>query len=94
MQSDRIHIGPLTILKYAVEVVIPKSTCLHCVLEPIFERVVFEDLSRNLFAIKNEVERQFSGNECGALRHMPDNIELDKPKLSGRWRVCLMVCLC
>lgn len=94
LQSDRIHIGPLTILKYAVEVVIPKSTCLHCVLEPIFERIVFEELSRNLFAIKNEVERQFRGNECGALRYMPDNMELDKPKLSGRWQVSFMFYIC
>jgi len=86
MQSDQTRLIPSTILKYAVEVVIPKSTCLDSVLEPIFERVIFEDLSRNLFAIKSEVERNILRNERGTSNFIPENIKgSDKPKLSGRF---------
>lgn len=48
--------GPQTQLKYAVEIVIPKSTRMLGIMEPVLERVVFEDMPANLVAIKRHVE--------------------------------------
>ena len=45
-----------TQLKYAVEIVIPRSTRMLGVLEPLLERTVFEDVPANLAAIKQRVE--------------------------------------
>ncbi|KAK9813756.1 hypothetical protein WJX73_007148 [Symbiochloris irregularis] len=45
-----------TELKYAVEVQIPQSTLMLGLLEPLLERVVFEDLPANLAALKTRVE--------------------------------------
>lgn len=45
-----------THLKYAVEVKIPRSTPMMGLLEPILERVVYEDIPFNLAALKQRVE--------------------------------------
>ncbi|KAL4859881.1 hypothetical protein ACK3TF_000138 [Chlorella vulgaris] len=45
-----------TQLKYAVEIVIPRSTRMLGVLEPLLERTVFEDVPTNLAAVKQRVE--------------------------------------
>ena len=46
-----------TQLKYAVEVQIPQSTPMLGLLEPLLERVVYEDLPSNLAALKARVEQ-------------------------------------
>lgn len=54
--------------------------------------MVFEDLSRNLFAIKSKVESKVRRNKCRTLNVMPENgKELDKPKLSGRWQISFIL---
>ena len=45
-----------TVLKYAVEVKIPRSTAMLGLLEPLLERVVYQDIPVNLEAIKKRVE--------------------------------------
>ena len=45
-----------THLKYAVEVQIPRGTPMMGMLEPVMERVVYEDIPFNLAAIKQRVE--------------------------------------
>ena len=47
---------PVTHLKYAVEVQIPRGTPMLGLLEPLLERVVFEDVPCNLAALKQRVE--------------------------------------
>ena len=54
------YVGPQTQLKYAVEVIIPKSLKLVGVIEPVLERVVFEDVPSNLAAIKKRVEMLYA----------------------------------
>lgn len=49
--------GPQTLLKYAVEIVIPTSAVMVSVIEPLLEDVVFEDMPKNLLAMKSEIER-------------------------------------
>ena len=46
----------MTHLKYAVEVQIPRGTPMLGLLEPLLERVVFEDVPCNLAALKQRVE--------------------------------------
>lgn len=46
----------MTHLKYAVEVQIPRAIPMLGLLEPLMERVVFEDVPRNLAALKRRVE--------------------------------------
>ena len=46
----------MTHLKYAVEVQIPRGVPMLGLLEPMMERVVFEDVPRNLAALKRRVE--------------------------------------
>ena len=46
----------VTHLKYAVEVQIPRGTPMLGLLEPLLERVVFEDVPCNLAALKQRVE--------------------------------------
>ncbi|KAK9837252.1 hypothetical protein WJX81_001866 [Elliptochloris bilobata] len=46
----------VTHLKYAVEVQIPRGTPMLGLLEPLLERVVFEDVPRNLAALKQRIE--------------------------------------
>ncbi len=48
--------SPQTSLKYAVEVVMPSSGRLLGVIEPLMERIVFEDMPANLVAIKRRAE--------------------------------------
>lgn len=45
-----------THLKYAVEVQIPRGTPMMGMLEPVMERVVYEDIPFNLAAVKQRVE--------------------------------------
>ena len=47
----------VTHLKYAVEVQIPRGTPMLGLLEPLVERVVFEDVPCNLAALKQRVEK-------------------------------------
>ena len=47
---------PETHLKYAVEVQIPRATPMVGMLEPVMERVVYEDIPFNLAAVKQHVE--------------------------------------
>lgn len=68
--------GPQTLLKYAVEIVIPTSPIMVSVIEPLLEDVVFEDMPKNLLAVKSEVERI---QQQGAF---PDSKFLKKPKLA------------
>lgn len=49
--------GPQTLLKYAVEIIIPTSAAMVKVIEPLLEDVVFEDMRKNLLAVKSEIER-------------------------------------
>lgn len=49
--------GPQTLLKYAVEIIIPTSAATVRVVEPLLEDVVFEDMPKNLLAVKTEIER-------------------------------------
>lgn len=60
---DVLQMRPLSLarrkethLKYAVEVKIPRSTPMMGLLEPILERVVYEDIPFNLAAVKQRVE--------------------------------------
>ena len=50
------YFGPQTQLKYAVEIIISRSNGMLGVVEPVLERVVFEDAPGNLAAIKQRVE--------------------------------------
>ena len=54
-------------LKYAVEVQIPKSTPMLGLLEPLLERVVFEDLPHNLAALKERIEQIQTQKRIAAL---------------------------
>lgn len=47
---------PRTVLRYAVEVVLPRAARLLGLLEPVLERVVYEDVPANLLALKHRVE--------------------------------------
>lgn len=60
-----------TQLKYAVEIVIPRSTRMLGVLEPLLERTVFEDVPTNLAAVKQRVESMQVGLHfaCASQRH-------------------------
>lgn len=49
-----------TQLKYAVEVQIPQSTPMLGLLEPLLERVVYEDLPSNMLALKARVEQLYT----------------------------------
>lgn len=48
---------PETLLKYAIEVQVPRSTPLLGLLEPLLEGMVFEDVPTNLVAVKQRVEQ-------------------------------------
>ena len=48
-------------LKYAVEVEIPRSTALMGILDPLLERIVYQDIPTNLSAVKNRVEQLSPG---------------------------------
>jgi len=51
------YAGPQTLLKYAVEIIIPTSAAMVKVIEPLLEDVVFEDMRKNLLAVKAEIEK-------------------------------------
>jgi hypothetical protein len=56
VQED--YAGPQTLLKYAVEIIIPTEASMCGFIEPLLEGMVFEDMPNNLMAIKHEVERR------------------------------------
>ena len=79
-----------TQLKYAVEVQIPRSTPMLGLLEPLLERVVFQDLPQNLAALKARVEllcsqrqqaEEYAGVCPGHLLWIPDRNETKFDKL-------------
>lgn len=47
---------PATSLRYAIEVATPKSVRSLGMLEPLLERVVYEDVPANLLAVKRRAE--------------------------------------
>lgn len=53
--------SPGIILKYAVEVEIPRSVALMGILDPLLERIVYQDIPTNLSAVKAKVEGVHSG---------------------------------
>lgn len=61
------YFGPQTQLKYAVEFIIPRTTGMLGVVEPLLERVVFEDVPANLGAVKHRVEALLKERRLAAL---------------------------
>lgn len=59
--------APVTTLKYALETRLPRSSRLLWFLEPLLERVVYEDVPANLAAIKGRVELQRVEAKAAAL---------------------------
>jgi ribosome-associated toxin RatA of RatAB toxin-antitoxin module len=59
--------GPQTQLKYAMEIIIPHTGRMLGVIEPVLERVVFEDAPANLAAIKRRVEALALERKAAAL---------------------------
>lgn len=51
------------ILKYAVEVEIPRSTALTGILDPLLERIVYQDIPTNLSAVKTRIESICQGEQ-------------------------------
>eukprot|EP00204_Picochlorum_oklahomense_P000283 CAMPEP_0118807926 /NCGR_PEP_ID=MMETSP1161-20130426/35723_1 /TAXON_ID=249345 /ORGANISM="Picochlorum oklahomensis, Strain CCMP2329" /LENGTH=972 /DNA_ID=CAMNT_0006737311 /DNA_START=146 /DNA_END=3062 /DNA_ORIENTATION=+ len=65
VQED--YAGPQTLLKYAVEIIIPTQASMCGFIEPLLEGMVFEDMPNNLMAIKHEVERRRIGKQDGGV---------------------------
>jgi hypothetical protein len=61
------YTGPQTQLKYAMEIIIPHTGRMLGVIEPVLERVVFEDAPANLAAIKRRVEALALERKAAAL---------------------------
>ena len=61
------YCGPQTHLKYAMEIIIPRTGRMLGVIEPVLERVVFEDAPANLAAIKRRVEGLLTERKVAAL---------------------------
>ena len=78
------YVGPQTLLKYAVEIIVPAGASMCGVIEPLLEGVVFEDMAKNLLAIKTEIERVRQNSKAQPLR---DQTKRTRPRLAG------MVCL-
>jgi ribosome-associated toxin RatA of RatAB toxin-antitoxin module len=72
--------GPCTLLKYAVEIIIPRATRMLGVMEPVLERVVFEDVPSNLAAIKRRAEAARVGAEDA---EAAARMKAGRPKLPG-----------
>ena len=80
MQVSTSYTGPKTILKYAVEVRMPTDSPMFCIIEPLLERVVFEDLAKNMVAIKKEVERRQKETSRSKFERLG---KTGKPRLAG-----------
>ncbi|WPT12333.1 hypothetical protein PSENEW3_00003472 [Picochlorum sp. SENEW3] len=65
VQED--YAGPQTLLKYAVEIIIPTQASMCGFIEPLLEGMVFEDMPNNLMAIKHEVERRRIEQDGGVI---------------------------
>lgn len=81
------YTGPQTQLKYAVEIIIPRGTGMSGVVEPVLERVVFEDVPINLAAIKQRVESLLMERQVLALEEQGETIRAaslrrKRPRLS------------
>lgn len=75
---EALHMrSPKTVLKYAVEVVLPHAARVLGLLEPMLERVVFEDVPANLAAIKRHVERSKIMRQIEALEAAGDTKSAD-----------------
>ena len=66
MQAKLWSRGGVTTLKYAVEVEIPRSAAMLGLLEPLLERVVYQDIPANLEAIKKRAEQQRIARQLAA----------------------------
>ena len=77
VQED--YAGPQTLLKYAVEIIIPTEASMCGFIEPLLEGMVFEDMPNNLMAIKHEVERRRIGKQDDGV-NVPTR---QRPKLGG-----------
>jgi hypothetical protein len=62
----RGYAGPATVLKYAVEISVPRAWRLTGVIEPLLERLVFEDVPINLAAIKAAAEAALAARAVAA----------------------------
>lgn len=68
MQVERAEVT----LKYAMEVEIPRSTALMGVLDPLLERIVYQDIPTNLSAVKRRIEQLYPGTvpfKCPPCQH-------------------------
>jgi hypothetical protein len=78
------YVGPQTLLKYAVEIIIPSGASMCGVIEPLLEGIVFEDMAKNLLAIKNEIERVRETSNPQPLR---GQTKRPRPRLAGRFGI-------
>lgn len=78
------YVGPQTLLKYAVEIIIPSGASMCGVIEPLLEGIVFEDMAKNLLAIKNEIERVRETSKQQPLR---GQTKRPRPRLAGRFGI-------
>ncbi len=82
LSTDEDYVGPSTDLKYAVEVILPAGTPIMSVLEPLLERMFFEELPHNLLAVKAEIERVADASLPGR----PGRASTGKPRLADMMR--------
>lgn len=67
MQSYNTNQSSQTQIKYAVEIIIPRSSTVLGIIEPLLEKVVFEDCPANLAAVKHRVESLYTEQRASAL---------------------------
>eukprot|EP00884_Botryococcus_braunii_P019685 jgi/Botrbrau1/63/Bobra.0022s0056.1 len=72
---------PETVLKYAIEVQIPKATPMLGLLEPLLEGMVFEDVPANLVAVKQRVEQL---RQAAELEEQGEQLKADALRMSKR----------
>ncbi len=82
LSSDKDYVGPSTDLKYAVEIILPAGTPIMSVVEPLLERMFFEELPYNLLAVKSEIERVAEASLPGR----PSRTSTGKPRLADMMR--------
>ena len=82
LSTDEDYVGPSADLKYAVEVILPAGTPIISVVEPLLERMFFEELPHNLHAVKAEIERVADASLPGR----PGRAPTGKPRLADMMR--------
>lgn len=82
LSTDEDYVGPSTDLKYAVEITLPAGTPIMSVVEPLLERMFFEELPHNLLAVKTEIERVADASLPGR----PGRASTGKPRLADMMR--------